>query len=142
MGDVPAHDDFAGQLQTGGHRILAEMARMSSMGWFRSMATASSSAPGFGQKACRVGFQLLQENAVGGDFGLDVAVRAAADADADGTGGAMARQAHHANVVAEIFAAELGADAQASGPRQQFFFQFKVPEAMAGLAAGSGQVSR
>ena len=38
-----------------------------------------------------VGFELFEEDAVGGDFAEDVAVGGAGDADADGAGGGVAR---------------------------------------------------
>jgi hypothetical protein len=45
----------------------------------------------------------------------DLAVGGAGDADADGAGRAVARQADDAHVVAEVLAAELGADADLAG---------------------------
>ena len=59
----------------------------------------------------RIGLQRLQEDAVPGDLALGLAVGRAGDAEADRQRGAVARQADDANIVAEILAAELRADA-------------------------------
>ena len=58
-----------------------------------------------------VGFKLLQEHAVFGDFAECLTIRRAGDAQADRQGRAVAGQADDADIVAEIFAAELRADA-------------------------------
>ena len=63
----------------------------------------------FRQETSRIGFKLFEENALAGDLRLDVAVGAAADADADGTRSAVAGHTDHADIQAEVFAAELGA---------------------------------
>ena len=62
-----------------------------------------------------VGLELFEEDAVAGDLGLDVAVGGAGDADADGARGGVAGQADDADVVGEVLAAELGADAELLG---------------------------
>ena len=68
-----------------------------------------------GQVFRGVGLELLEEDAFRRDLGQDLPVRAAGDADADGQAGAVARQADHPHVVAEILAAELRADADCAG---------------------------
>ena len=65
-----------------------------------------------GQVLRRVGLQLLEEHALRRDLRLDLAVGRAGHADADRQRGAVARQADHPHVVAEILAAELRADAE------------------------------
>ena len=58
-----------------------------------------------------VGFELLQEHAVFGDFAECLTISRARYAQADGERCAVARQADDTDIVAEIFAAELRADA-------------------------------
>ena len=87
-------------------------------------------------------FEFLEEDAVLGDLGLGLAVGRAGDADADRAGGAVARQAHDAHVEGEVFAAELGADADLAGDLQEFRLEFEVAERLAVLVAGGGQACR
>lgn len=47
----------------------------------------------------------------------------------------MARQAHHANIVREVFAAELRAQTQVLRFLQQFRFEFQIAERLAMLVA-------
>ncbi len=89
-----------------------------------------------------VGFELFEEDAVLGDFAFDVAVGGAGDADADGATGGMAGQADDADVVGEVFAAELGADAGCLGDRRDALFPLEIAEGAAAGGAGGGQVSR
>src|SRR5207249_751053 len=63
-----------------------------------------------GEKTRRVGFELFEEHTLGGDLAQDLAVGRARYADPDRQAGAVPRQPDHSDVVAEIFAAELGAD--------------------------------
>jgi hypothetical protein len=53
------------------------------------------------------------------DFGLDIAVSGTGDAHADRAGGAVARQTHYADIVGEVFAAELRAEAEILRFQQQ-----------------------
>ena len=76
-----------------------------------------------------------QKDALRRDPGLDLAVRAARDADADGQRGAMAGQADDADVMAEILATELGADAERAGDLENLLLHLQVAEGMAELAA-------
>ena len=78
--------------------------------------------------------ELLEEDAVGGDLAERLAVGRARHRDADRAGGAVAGQADHPDVVAEVLAAELGADAEAPGELQDLGFQLDVAEAVPELA--------
>ena len=52
---------------------------------------------------------------------------------------AVPRQPHHPHVVAEVFAAELGANAHALGQLQNFLLHLQVAEGMATFATGGRQ---
>ena len=92
-----------------------------------------------GDQPARVAVELLDEEAVLGDLRLDVAVGRAGDAHADRAGGAVARQADDADVVGEVLAAELGADAELLGGLEQPLLQLDVAEGLAVLVPLGGQ---
>jgi hypothetical protein len=80
----------------------------------------------------RIGLKLLEEDAVPGDLALGLAVGRAGDAEADRQRGAVAGQADDADIVTEILAAELGADAGLLGQLVDLGFHFEVAEGVAG----------
>ena len=93
--------------------------RMSSIGRLRSMRNhgrrrarrpwpRAGTAPGHVSSCSR-------NTPFGGDLGEDLAVGAARHADADGQARAVAGQADHPHIMAEILAAELRADAERAG---------------------------
>jgi len=82
-----------------------------------------------------IGFEFLQEHTLRIDFAQDLPVGGAGDADPDGHAGAVAGQADHPNVMAEILPAELRADAGLAGELQDFFLEAPVPEGLAVLVA-------
>ena len=88
-----------------------------------------------GDQAARIAVHLLDEQAVPGDLGLDVAVGRAGNRHADRAGGAVARQADDPHVVGKVLAAELGADAELLGGFQQPVLQLHVAEGLAVLVA-------
>ena len=92
-----------------------------------------------GQEARRVGFELFEKHAVGVDLAEDLAVGRARHADADRQAGAVARQPDHPHVVAEIFAAELRADAEAAGQLQHLRLEIAVAIGLAVFVAGGRQ---
>ena len=65
-----------------------------------------------GQVLRGIGLELLEEHAVGGDLAERLAVGRARHRERDRARRAVARQADHAHVVAEVLAAELRADAE------------------------------
>jgi len=81
----------------------------------------------------RVGFQLFQKDAVLGDLALGLTVGGAGNTDADWQRSAVARQANDADVMAEIFAAELRADAERLRQLMDFSFHFEIAESMSGF---------
>ena len=85
-----------------------------------------------GQEPGRVGLQLLDEHALGGDLAEHLTVGRARHGDGDRQGGTVAGQAHHPHVVAEVLAAELGTDAELPGQLEHLLLQLGVAEAVAG----------
>ncbi len=85
------------------------------------------------QEMRRVGLELLEEDALGVDLAEDLAIGGTGNAETDRHAGAMPRQADDAHVVAEIFAAELRADAHLARQRQHLLLEIAVAE---GLARG------
>ena len=119
--------------------------RISSIGRDRSIAhdvAAERLLVDLGQVARRVGFELFEKDAVGVDLAEDLAVGRARHADADRQAGAVARQPDHPDVMAEIFAAELRADAEAAGQLQHLGLEIAVAIGLAVFVAGGRQTRR
>src|SRR5215467_2378314 len=115
MGDVASDDQRAGQAEPGLDRVLRERTpdlvhRAGEID--RDDIATEPSRIDLGQEARRVGLQLLQKDAVDRDLAEDLTVRRAGHADPDRQAGAVARQPDYPHVMAEILAAELGADPQ------------------------------
>ena len=87
----------------------------------------------------RVRVHFFEPNAVAVDFRLDVAVGRARNAHSDGTRSAVARQSDDADVVRQMFAAELCAKPDFMGFLQQFLLQVDVAEGASRLVARRGQ---
>ena len=83
----------------------------------------------------RIGFKLLEKDAVPGDLALGLTVGGTRNPDADGQRRAVARQADDAHIVAEVLAAELGANAGCLGQLVDFGFHFQIAESVGILAA-------
>ena len=88
-----------------------------------------------GQEARGVGLELFEKHSVARDLAERLTVGAARHRHGHGATRAVTRQTNHPHVVAEVLAAELGADARLLGELQDFGFEVEVAEAMAGLAA-------
>ena len=84
--------------------------------------------PVVGQVLRRVGLELLEEDALGGDLAQRLAVGRARDGDRHRAGGAVARQPDDAHVVAEVLAAELRADPEGLGQLEDLLLQLEVAE--------------
>ncbi len=142
MGDVARHHHRAGQRQTGLDRELRQL--RPDVG-HRAVQVdphhlaAEDVVGGFGEIPVRVRFELFEEHAIRRDLRADLSVGAARDADPHRQAGAVAGQADHAHVVAEILAAELRADADVPGHLQHRLFHLEIAERAAGLAAGRRQ---
>ena len=105
------------------------------------MSTAGGHRGSLGRQEARgILLQLFEEDALGRDLGLDVAVGRAAHADGHGARSRMARSADHPHVVHEILAAELGADAALAADFQHLLLPFQVAEAASALVARGGQL--
>ena len=144
MGDVAGYDDGALQVHAGAHGVFGELCADGVDAlvqvYFNALGAFSGTAESFGDEFGGIAVHLLNPDTVGIDLGLDVAVCAAAHAHADGAAGTVAGQAHHADVMGQVFAAELGAQANLLGFLQEFLFQVYVAEGAAGLVTGGGQV--
>ncbi len=116
--------------------------RISSIGRARSIGTTappSAALVDIGQEARRVGFQLFEKDALGSDLAEDLAVGRARHADPDRQAGAVARQADDPHVVTEIFAAELRADAEATGQFEHLGLELAIAIGLAPAIAFSRQ---
>ena len=140
MRDIPGHHDPAGQKQPCRHGVAAQIGPDLVHGAVQiDPHRIGDRCGGFRKVLRRVCLQLLEKYPRVGYLGLDVAVGAAADPQADGTGGTVPRQANDAHVMAEVFAAELGPDAQLARQLQQLRLERHVTKGMSGRTAGCGQ---
>ncbi len=143
VGEVARHDQRAGQRQAGLDRMFGELREdlRHRLGQVDLDDLVGQMLVGhFGHVFFRVHLELLQENAVLGDLAHRLAVCGTGHADADRQRRAVARQADHADVVAEIFAAELGADTGRLGQLVDFLFHGEIAERMAEFRARCRQV--
>src|SRR5271165_2846340 len=118
MGNVARHDQRAVEAEAGLDRILREGAadlvhRAGEID--RYHLAAEGAGVDFGEKPRWVGLELFEKDALGGDLPQDLAIGRAGDADPDRQARTVARQPDHPHIVAEILAAELGADAETAG---------------------------
>ena len=95
---------------------------------------------GVGHVVRRVGLELLEEDALGGDLAERLPVRRAGDRDRDRARGAVAGQPDHPDVVAEVLAAELRADPEGLGQLPDLLLELEVAEAVRGHRARRRQV--
>ena len=114
---------------------LVSSARISAIGRLRSICTTSppatsSAHPGLGHVVRGVGLELLEEDAVGGDLAQRLPVRRARDGERHRARGAVPRQPDHADVVAEVLAAELRADPERLGQLEDLLLELEVAEAV------------
>ena len=92
-----------------------------------------------GQEMGGVVLQLLKENALAGDLAQRLPVRRAGDSEADRQRGAMPGKPDHAHVVAEIFAAELRADAELLRELVDLLLQREIAKRMSVGPSRSGE---
>ena len=95
---------------------------------------------GVGHVVRGVGLELLEEDPLGRDLAERLPVGRAGDGDRDRARRAVPGQPHHADVVAEVLAAELGADAEALGQLEDLLLELEVAEPVAAHRALGGQV--
>ena len=93
-----------------------------------------------GNETDGVAVQVLEPDTVFVDLTLDVAVGAAGYSEADGAGRAVTGQTDNADVVGEVLAAELGAEADVAGCLEELLLQLDIAEGAAEVVTGSGQV--
>ena len=92
-----------------------------------------------GQEPRRVAFELLEEDAVAGDLAERLTVGRAGHRHRHRAARPVAGQADDAHVVAEVLAAELGADPGALGELEHLALEVEVAEPVAGRRAGRRQ---
>jgi hypothetical protein len=136
VGDIARHDDGAVQRQTGGDRVGGQLRqdlahRLIEINADHFAFTLLTQR--FRDVLARVALQFFNPDTVAVDFGFDIAVSGAGDAHADRAGGAVARQANHADIVGEVFAAELRAEAEILRFQQQLLLQLNIAERLAVL---------
>ena len=139
VSDVAAHDDSAREVQAGGYGEFVKFGEHFGHGTVKvdvnRIAFLGIAHLG-GDEFARIGVEVFEPEAFLVDLGLDVSVGRAADAHADGAGCAVAGKADHADVVSEIFAAELGAETDFARCLEEFFLQLEIAERTAILVAG------
>ena len=141
--DVAGHDEGSGERQAGLDRVLRELGADGFHGLVevdRHDVAREVIVGHLGQEAGRVLLELFEEHAVGGDLAECLTVGRARHGDADRVGCPVAGEAHNPDVVAEVLAAELCADAEPAGEFEHALLPLGVAEGVAGLAAGGGQV--
>ena len=142
VGDVAGHDDGAVEREAGRHGVLVELGENLGHGAVEIDAhhfAFAGIAEVFGDEAAGVVVEFLDPDAVAVDFALDVAVGRAAHAETYGAGGAVAGQAHDADVVGKVFAAELGAETDVACLFEQAGLELKVAEGATGFVARGGE---
>ncbi len=143
--DVARHHQRAGQRQPGLDRVLGEFGedlvhRPVQVDLDHGAALDVLGDTGVGHVLRRIGLQLLQEDAVGGDLAERLAVGRARHRDRHRARRAVARQPDHADVVAEVLAAELRTDAEGLGQLEDLLLQRGVAETVAGHVALGRQI--
>ena len=142
VGDVAGHDQRAGQRHA---RLDRQRRELGADRVHRPVEVDLDDVArqvlgrGLGQEARGVGLQPLQEDALRRDLGLGLAVGRAGHRDAHRERRAVPGQPDHAHVVAEVLAAELGADAELAGELQDLLFEVAVAERVAELGARARQ---
>ena len=112
VGNVARNNERAVEPDTGADGILREVGEDR---FHRTVEVDDGCIVGFLAEVRRrifggVVFELFEKDAVARDLGLNVPVGGAGNTYADGAGGGVARHADNADIMAKIFAAELGAD--------------------------------
>ena len=131
------HDDGPGQLHTGLHGQLGQLGADVIHGLVEIDAhgvVGGRTQLHFGLggiEAARIGVQLLQEDALGGDLGARLTVRGTGHCERHRKRGAVARQADDTHVVAEVLATELCADANLASEVEYLVLDFLVAETVA-----------
>ena len=143
VGDVAGHDDGSLQIDARRNGVFRQLAAHGVDALiqvdFDGVLTLAGLGVFGGNQLGGVRVHFLKPNAVFVDFRLDVAVGGARNAHSDGARGAVARQADDADVVGQIFAAELRSKPDFLGFLEQFFFQVDVAEGASRLVARRGQ---
>ena len=145
MGDIARHDHRAAQRQSGLDRVLRQFGQDFPHGSIQVNLHRFVGIPvqfrigGVGQETPRISIQSLDKYPVLVNLRHALAVGGTRHGDRHWQRGPVARQAHHSHIVAEVFAAELGADSHLAGQLQHLFFHLFVAEAVCIGTTGGGQ---
>jgi hypothetical protein len=93
-----------------------------------------------GQVARRVGLELLEEDALRGDLAEGLPVGRAGHGDGHGARRAVPGKPHDPDVVAEVLATELRADAELAGELEDLLLEVLVPQTVPGNGCGRRQL--
>ena len=145
MGDVAGDDERAGQRQPRLDRVPRQLGedlahRLGEVDLHDLAALDEVLFGGVRQVLDRVGLELLEEHALRRDLAQRLPVGRAGDGDGHRAGRAVPGEPDDADVVAEVLAAELGADAEGLGELEDFFLQLQVTEAVRAHRALGGQI--
>ena len=133
VGDIAGHDNRPAQRQAGRHRVLRQQRqniahRLVEVDLDR--LTLAGLTKMLGNIFARIALQFLNPDPLTVDLGFDIAIRRAGDPHAHRARGAVARQADDADIVGEVFAAELRAETKVLRLHQQFLFQLNIAEGL------------
>jgi len=141
--DVASHDHGAVQRQPGLHGVLAQLGQdlrhRPAQVDLDDVAALEVLVGGLGHEVRRLGLELLDEHALGGDLAQALPIGGAGHRDRDRQGRAVPRQPHHPHVVTEVLAAELRADAHLPGQLQHLCLELGVAEPVRAHGAFGGQ---
>lgn len=141
MGDVAGYDQGAFDIESGLNRVFGQFGTHGVHSLVEVDFDRRSQPRSLGgQETRRILFELFEEDALFGDFCLDVAVGRTAHADPHGARSRMARQADHPHVMYQVFAAELRSDARFLADFPNLFLPFEVAERTAPFVAAGGQM--
>ena len=138
VGDVASHDHRSAERESGLDGQLRERASDLSHRLVEIDADHIIGEVGvgdLGEELGRIAFELLEEHTVGGDPPQRLPVGGARDCDGHRARCTVARKADDADIVAEVLAAELCADARALGHGEERRLHLEIPETLSVLVA-------
>ena len=143
MSGIAGHDQGAGEVDARLHRVPGQHrqgVRHAFVEIDRNDVARELRRLDLRQEVRRVGLELFEEDAILGDLADGLAIGRAGDADPDRDRGAVAGDADHTDVVAEILAAELCADAHLAREFEHLLLHLAVTDGDALVVAFARQV--
>ncbi len=142
MGNVSTDHERAGKAQPGLYRVAAQLVADRIHGLIQidgDNLVAQFVLGCLGKEAGRIGFELLEEDALGSDLCPGLTIGRAAHGECHRVGRAVPGQPDHANVMTEVLAPELGTDPEPTGLFEDALFPLEVAEAMTGCSIARGR---